>query len=80
MNCDILILILVGTSCLNDVMRNDGSEVKFESSKFETLRTLDQSSDGIGIERQHSNDHVTIFCNILVIIILLIFTICICRI
>lgn len=45
-------LILVGTSC-NDVMRSDGSEVKFE-----TLRTIDQSSDAIGIERQHSNDRV----------------------
>lgn len=41
-------------------MRNDGSDVKFESSKFETLRTIDQSSDGIGIERQHSSDHVTV--------------------
>lgn len=34
------------------------NEVKFESTKFETLRTIDQSSDAIGIERQHSNDHV----------------------
>lgn len=41
-------------------MRNDGSEVKFE-----TLRTIDQSSDTIGLERQHSNDHViTIYCRI----------------
>lgn len=39
-------------------MRNDGNEVKFESTKFETLRTIDQSSDVIGIERQHSNDRV----------------------
>lgn len=52
--------ILVGTSCSNDVMRNDGSEVKFENVKFETLRTIDQSSDTIGKERQHSNDRVII--------------------
>lgn len=37
------------------MMRSDVSDVKFESSKFETLRTIDQSSDTIGIERQHSN-------------------------
>jgi len=42
------------------MMRNDGSERKFESAKFETLRTIDQSSDAIGIERQHSNDRVII--------------------
>lgn len=36
-------------------MRSDENEVKFESSKFETLRTIDQSSDVIGIERQHSS-------------------------
>lgn len=53
-------LIIVGTSCSSDVMRSDGSEVKFESTKFETLRTIDQSSDAIGIERQHSCDHVII--------------------
>lgn len=46
----------VGTSCSNDMMRSDGSERKFESAKFETLRTINQSSDAIGIERQHSND------------------------
>lgn len=45
-------------------MRSDGSEVKFENAKFETLRTIDQSSDGIGIERQHSSDHVLIICEI----------------
>lgn len=61
-------------------MRNDGSDVKFENSKFETLHAIDQSSDGIGIERQHSNDHVTVFFYIVAILILLIFTICICRI
>lgn len=42
------------------MMRSDGSERKFESTKFETLRTIDQSSDAIGIERQHSNDRVLI--------------------
>lgn len=42
------------------MMRSDGNEVKFESSKFETLRTIDQSSDAIGIERQHSNDRVIV--------------------
>lgn len=46
-------IIIVGTSC-----SNDESEAKFENAKFETLRTIDQSSDGIGIERQHSSDHV----------------------
>lgn len=39
-------------------MRSD--EVKFESTKFETLRTIDQSSDVIGMERQHSNDRVIV--------------------
>lgn len=53
-------MILVGTSCSNDVLRNDGNEIKFENTKFETLRTIDQSSDGIGIERHHSSDHVII--------------------
>lgn len=41
-------------------MMSDGSEVKFESTKFETLRTIDQSSDAIKMERQHSNDCVTV--------------------
>lgn len=36
------------------------NEVKFESTKFETLRTIDQSSDTIGIERQHSSDRVSV--------------------
>jgi len=40
------------------VIRSDGNEVKFESTKFETLRTIDHSTNTIGIERQHSNDHV----------------------
>lgn len=52
--------ILVGTSCSNDLMRSDVNEVKFESAKFETLRTIDQSSDTIGIERQHTSDHVIV--------------------
>jgi len=47
------------------MMRSDGSEGKFESVKFETLRTIDQSSDAIGIERQHSNDRVIIIYYIL---------------
>jgi len=47
------------------MMRSDGSEGKFESAKFETLRTIDQSSDAIGIERQHSNDRVIIIYFIL---------------
>jgi len=47
------------------MMRSDGSEGKFESVKFETLRTIDQSSDTIGIERQHSNDRVIIIYYIL---------------
>lgn len=42
------------------MMRTDGNEGKFESTKFETLRTIDQSSDAIGIDRQHSNDRVII--------------------
>jgi len=47
------------------MMRSDGSEVKFETVKFETLRTIDQSSDTIGIERQHSSDRVIIiYCRI----------------
>lgn len=53
-------MILVGTSCSNDMMRSDESE-----GKFETLRTIDQSSDAIGIERQHSNDRVIIIYYIL---------------
>lgn len=41
------------------------NEVKFENTKFETLRTIDQSSDAIGIERQHSSDHViVIYCRV----------------
>lgn len=55
-----LLFILVGTSCSNDVMRSDENDVKFESTKFETLRTIDQSSDAIGMERQHSNERVII--------------------
>lgn len=42
------------------MLRNDGNEIKFENTKFETLRTIDQSSDTIGIERHHSSDHVII--------------------
>lgn len=47
--------ILVGTTSSNDVLRGDGTEVKFE-----TLHSIDQSSDAIGIERQHSSDQVII--------------------
>jgi len=55
------------------MMRSDGSEGKFESVKFETLRTIDQSSDAIGIERQHSNDRVIIIYYILYYSISIIF-------
>lgn len=42
-------------------MVNDGSEMKYESVKFETVCTIDQSSDVIGIDHQQTRDRVTVW-------------------
>ncbi|XP_050536115.1 uncharacterized protein LOC126902667 [Daktulosphaira vitifoliae] len=48
----------VGTSSSNDTA-NDATDVKYESVKFETLRTIDQTSDAIGIDRQQARECIT---------------------